>query len=317
MPQAVEWQGAKRPDARGARSETARYLDPEVIRQIERLDLKARFIVEGFMAGLHASPFQGFSVEFSEHRKYTPGDDTRAVDWTVFAKTDKLYVRKYEAETIMECHLLVDTSGSMGYRYSQGVTKFEYAIYLAAALSFLMIHQQDSVGLLLFAERLTQYLRPRAKRSHLMTILGQLARVRPQGESHIARCLHEAAELIDRRGLIIFMSDLLADPQPVQDALHHLKFKGHDVILFHILDHAETNFPFEGPYRFREPETGEELEVDASAYREAYLRSVDSFIASYRDLCLATKVDYSQMDTSVPFDRALTTFLINRSQYRL
>ena len=300
MPQAVE-----------------RYLDPEGIRQVERLDLKARFIVEGFLAGLHASPFQGFSVEFSEHRKYTPGDDIRTVDWTVFAKSDKLYVKKYEAETVMACHLVVDTSGSMGYRYGGGVSKFEYAIYLAAALSFLMIHQQDSVGLVTFSERLHRYLRPRSKRSHLMAILSELARVTPEGESLIARSLHDVAELVHRRGLLVVMSDLLSDPEPVQDALHHLKFKGHDIILFHILDHAETNFPFEGPHRFREPETGEELQVDASAYHEAYLQAIDAFIADYRDVCLRAKIDYVQMDTSVPFDRALTTFLANRSQYHL
>jgi len=294
-----------------------RYLDPEIIRQVERLDLKARFIVEGFLAGLHGSPFQGYSVEFSEHRKYTTGDDIRTVDWTVFAKTDKLYVKKYEAETTMACHLLIDTSGSMDYRYGRGVSKFEYAIYLAAALSFLMIHQQDSVGLVTFSERLHQYLRPRSRRSHLMTILAELARVKPQGESHIAGSLHEAAELIHRRGLVIVMSDLLSDPEPVQQALHHLKFKGHDIILFHILDHAETNFPFEGPYRFREPETGEELQVDASAYRNAYLEAIDDFIANYRELCFQAKIDYSQMDTAVSYDRALTTFLVNRSQYHL
>ena len=294
-----------------------RYLDPEVIRQVERLDLKARFIVEGFLAGLHASPFQGFSVEFSEHRKYVPGDDIRTVDWTVFAKTDKLYVKKYQAETTMECHLVVDTSGSMGYGYASRVTKFEYAIYLAAALSFLMIHQQDSVGLITFSEELHQYLRPHSKRSHLINILGELARVKPTGESYIETCLHDVAELVRARGLVIIMSDLLSDPEPIKEALHHLKFKGHDVIVFHIFDHAETNFPFEGLHRFREPETGEELQVDASAFREAYLEAIDAFIADYRDTCLRAKIDYMQMDTAVPFDRALTTFLINRSTYRL
>lgn len=294
-----------------------RYLDPEVIRQVERLDLKARFIVEGFLAGLHASPFQGHSVEFSEHRKYSPGDDIRTVDWTVFAKTDKLYVKKFQAETTLQCHLVVDASGSMGYRYGQGVSKFEYAVYLAAALSFLMIHQQDSVGLVTFSEGLSQYLRPRSRRAHLMSILAELARIRPQGRSLIAPSLHGVAELVHTRGLLIIMTDLLSDPEPVTQALHHLKFKGHDVILFHILDHAETNFPFEGPHRFREPETGEEMEVDASAYREAYLRAIDEFIAHYRELCFRAKIDYSQMDTSVPYDRALSTFLLNRSQYHL
>jgi len=293
------------------------YLDPEVIRQVERLDLKARFIVEGFLAGLHASPYHGFSVEFSEHRKYVPGDDIRTVDWTVFAKTDKFYVKKYQAETTMECHLVVDISGSMGYRHGRGVSKFEYAIYLAAALSFLMIHQQDSVGLVTFSDKLHQYLRPRSKRSHLTTLLGELARGEPSGESSIANSLHETAELIRARGLVIIMSDLLSEVEPVQEALHHLKFKGHDIILFHILDHAETNFPFEGLYRFREPESGQELQVDASAYRESYLQAVDGFISTYREFCYQASIDYAQMDTAVPFDRGLTTFLINRSNYRL
>ncbi len=293
------------------------YLDPEVIRQVERLDLKARFIVEGFLAGLHASPFQGFSVEFSEHRKYVPGDDTRTVDWTVFAKTDKLYVKKFEAETTMECHLVVDTSASMGYSYGSRVSKFEYAIYLAAALAFLMIHQQDSVGLITFSEEIRQYLKPHSKRSHLMNILGELARVSPAGKSNIDACLHDVAELVRARGLVLVMSDLLSDPEPIKEALHHLKFKGHDLILFHILDHAETNFPFEGLRRFREPETGEELEVDASAFRDSYLQAIDTFVDDYRETCFRSKVDYTQMDTAVPFDRALTSFLINRSNYHL
>src|SRR5437868_1080310 len=195
-----------------------KYLRPEVIRQVARLDLRAKFIVEGFIAGLHASPFQGFSVEFSEHRKYTAGDNINDVDWNVYAKTDRFYIKKFQAETNLTGYLVMDLSGSMGYTYRQELTKFEYGISLAAALGYLMIHQQDPVGVVAFDSQVTQSLPPRSKRSQLGNILSLLAKLSPKGETDVAKSLHQVAGMIRHRSLVMLFSDLLGDPEPILKA---------------------------------------------------------------------------------------------------
>src|SRR5436309_6916779 len=214
------------------------YLRPEVIQQVARLDLRAKFIVEGFLQGLHASPFHGFSVEFSEHRKYTVGDDLKDLDWNVYAKTDKYYLKKFKAETNVTGYLVMDLSASMGYTYRQELTKFEYAICLAAALGYLMVHQQDPVGLVTFDTRIRTSLPPRTKRAHLGNILSVLASLKPTGPTDIAPCLHQLAAMIRGKSLVMIFSDLLADPGPILVSLHHLRHRGNEVILFHILDEA-------------------------------------------------------------------------------
>src|SRR5437762_1108588 len=213
-----------------------KYLRPEVIRQVARLDLRAKFIVQGFLAGLHSSPFQGFSVEFSEHRKYTPGDDLKDLDWNVYAKTDKYYLKKFQAETNLTGYLVMDLSASMAYTYRQELTKFEYAICLAAALGYLMIHQQDPVGLVTFGTRIETSLPPRSKRAQLGTILGVLANLKPSGATEVAGGLHQLASMIRSKSLIMVFSDLLTDPGPLMHSLHHLRHRGNEVILFHIVD---------------------------------------------------------------------------------
>src|SRR6266513_3377838 len=222
------------------------YLRPEVIRQVARLDLRATFIVEGFLAGLHASPFHGFSVEFSEHRKYVPGDDLKDLDWNIYAKMDKYYLKKFEAETNLTGYLVMDLSASMAYTYRQELTKFEYGICLAAALGYLMIHQQDPVGLVTFDTKIRTALPPRSKRTQLGQILAVLANLKPAGQTAIAPCIHHLAAMIRSKSLVMLFSDLLTDPEPVLQSLHHLRHRGHDVILFHVLDEAEVQFPFEG-----------------------------------------------------------------------
>src|SRR5213595_2564540 len=194
---------------------TEKYLRPEVIRQVARLDLRAKFIVEGFLAGLHASPFHGFSVEFSEHRKYVPGDDLKDLDWNVFAKTDKYYLKKFEAETNLNGYLVMDLSASMAYTYRQELTKFDYAVCLAAALGYLMIHQQDPVGLVTFDTALRAGLPPRTKRTHLSAMLSLLAGLKPAGNTDVGGCLHQLAGLIRGKGLVMLFSDLLTEPGPV------------------------------------------------------------------------------------------------------
>src|SRR5579859_2462550 len=201
-------------------SAAEKYLQPKVIRQVARLDLRAKFIVEGFLAGLHASPFQGFSVEFSEHRKYTAGDDLKDLDWNVYAKTDKYYLKKFQAETNVTGYLAMDLSGSMGYTYRQELTKFEYAICLAAALGYMMVHQQDPVGLVAFDTQIRTSLPPRSKRTQLGTILAVLANLKPSGQTDVAHCLHQLAAMIRNKSLVMLFSDLMTEPGPVLESLH-------------------------------------------------------------------------------------------------
>ena len=288
------------------------YLKPEVVRQISRLDLRAQFIVRGFLQGLHASPYQGFSVEFSEHRKYTAGDDPKDIDWLVYAKTDKHYVKKYEAETNITGYLLVDTSASMDYTYRQQLTKLDYSISLAAALCWLMIHQQDPCGLMVFDEKLHASLPARSRRSQIAQVLSVLAKVRPSGKTDVAKSLVQVAAMLRQRALVMVFSDLLADPEPVRDALLRLRHRGHDVILFHVLDEAEGRFPFEGVVECTEPESADRLVVDADAARRQYVAGVEAFREDYRKTCFHAGIDYVPLDTSMQFDRALTGYLASR-----
>lgn len=288
------------------------YLRPEVIRQISRLDLRAQFIVKGFLQGLHASPFHGFSVEFSEHRKYSHGDDPKDIDWLVYAKTDKYYVKKFEAETNITGYLAMDLSRSMGYTHRQELTKFEYAICLAAALCYLMIHQQDPVGLLAFDEQIRHSLAPASKRTQLGNLLSLLSRLQPTGTTNIAHSLTQIAAMLRHRSLVMVFSDLLADPEPVLVALSKLRHRGHDVILFHILDEAEVRFPFDGMVELEEPETSDTLTIDATGFKQDYLRAIDEFREQYKRECVQRGIDYVPLDTSMQFDRALTEYLVNR-----
>ena len=293
-------------------SSAEKYLKPEVIRQVARLDLRAKFIVEGFISGLHASPFHGFSVEFSEHRKYVPGDDPKDLDWNVYAKTDRYYIKKFEAETNVTGYLAMDLSASMGYTYRQELTKFEYSICLAAALAYLMIHQQDPVGVLAFDDRVRHSLAPHSKRTQLGNILAMLARLRPSGVTDLAGSLQQMAAMVRHRSLIMLFTDLLADPDPVIHSLHRLRHHGNDVILFHVLDEAEAEFPFEGVVEFEDVESPERLTVDTRAIRSDYLEAVEELRARFRRECSLARIDYVPLHTGMPFDRALMSYLASR-----
>jgi len=288
------------------------YLKPEVVRQISRLDLRAQFIVRGFLQGLHSSPYQGFSVEFSEHRKYVPGDEPKDIDWLVYAKTDKYYVKKFEAETNITGYLAVDTSGSMAYTYRQELTKLDYSISLAAALCWLMVHQQDPCGLLVFDEKIKASLPAKSRRSQIGNVLSALAKVKPSGTTDIARSLGQVAAMLRHRSLVMVFSDLLAEAEPVRESLSRLRHRGHDVILFHVLDEAEVRFPFSGTMEFTDPESTEKVVVDADAVRKDYVDRVTAFRDDYRSWCFKAGVDYVPLDTSMQFDRALTGYLTSR-----
>jgi uncharacterized protein (DUF58 family) len=288
------------------------YLKPEVIQNIARLDLRAKFIVEGFLTGLHGSPFQGFSVEFSEHRRYNPGDDPKDIDWLVFARTDRIYVKRYEAETNITGYILMDLSRSMAYTYRQKLTKFDYAICLAAALSYLMIHQQDPVGLVTFDDQLRASLPARSRRSQLGDILSVLQRCVPSGQTDIAGNLRRFGAMIRHRSLMMVMSDLLSDQEEIISSIRMLKHSGHDVILFHILDEAEVTFPFSGSVDLLEPESQSHQVLDAGSIRTEYLEALQQMRDRFRTACMQIGADYVALDTSMPFDKALLEYLSQR-----
>lgn len=300
------------------------YLDPDVVRSVSRLDLRARFIVEGFLAGLHRSPFSGLSVEFREHRKYVAGDDPRSIDWNVFARTDRLFVRKFEAETHLACHLLVDASASMGavgetssHPLADAISdKLLYAIHLAAALGYLVIRQQDAVGLGVIGDGLVDMLPARSRRGDLATLLARLAAVKPAGETNLAAGIQAALQRIPHRGVIVVLSDLLTEPESLKQALHAVRFRGHDLIVLHILDRHETHFDFEGPLQLEDPETGARLSADADGVRRGYVAALEQWRTQLHDEITALKADYLPLDTSMPFDKALIEFLIQRSKRR-
>lgn len=288
------------------------YLKPEVIRQVARLDLRARFIIEGFISGLHASPFQGFSVEFSEHRRYAPGDNVADIDWNVYAKTDRFYIKKFQAETNLTGYLAMDLSASMGWTYRQELTKFEYSISLGAALAYLMIHQQDPVGLVAFDSAVRQSLAPRSKRTQLANLLSLLSKLKPTGKTDVGRSLHQLAGMLRHRSLVMLFSDLLDEPEPIFKALHRLRHSGHDVIVFHVLDEAEVSFPFDGMVEFLDNESDDKLIGDAPSLKAEYLDAVDELRNRYRKECQGTRIDYVPLHTGMAFDKALMSYLQNR-----
>jgi len=288
------------------------YLKPEVIQTVSRLDLRARFIIEGFLSGLHSSPFHGFSVEFSEHRRYTQGDDIKDIDWLVYAKTDRYYIKKYRAETNITGYLLMDLSESMGYTYRQDLTKFDYSVCLAAALAYLMIHQQDPVGLMTFDEKLRASLPAKSQRSQLANLLAVLAKAKPTGPTDLVTNLRRFASMVKHKSLVMLFSDLLTEPGPVIEAIRMLRYIGHDVILFHVLDEAEVHFPFEGMCDFLEPESQQRELVDASGVKTDYLDALQELRDTYQKESRAVGADYVPLDTSMRFDKALLEYLAQR-----
>ncbi|OFW16113.1 MAG: hypothetical protein A3H29_19145 [Acidobacteria bacterium RIFCSPLOWO2_02_FULL_67_21] len=299
---------------RGAQGEL-RFLDPAVLAHLGTLELKSRAVVEGFLSGLHRSPFKGFSVEFAEYRPYLPGDDLSTIDWKVYARSDRYYVKKFEEETNVECHLLLDISASMAYR-SSGVSKLEYGSMLAASLAYLMHRQRDAVGLTTFDDRLATMLPPSARPSHLRAVLVALDTLAVGQRTSMAKPLHLLADAIDKRGLVVVISDLLDEPETVIDGLRHFRFRGSEVIVFHLIDPAERTFPFERAARFRDLELGDELMAVPSAVREQYLGALRETIERYGRELGSAGIDYRLMDTSTPLDFALMSYLSTRGRAR-
>ncbi|MCS7305320.1 MAG: DUF58 domain-containing protein [Thermoguttaceae bacterium] len=291
-----------------------RFLEPEALARVKNLSLVARGVVEGFISGLHASPYKGFSIEFAEHREYVPGDDPRHLDYKMLARTERLYIKQYEEETNMRVQILLDTSGSMNYRHSAKITKLEYGCYLTAILSYLMIRQQDSVGLTTFDTEIRLDMPPRGSARHFNEMMRQLEAIQPGGETDISQTLHRLANRFKRRCLIVLISDLYDDPEEVMRGLHHFRHRRHEVIVFHVFDKAELELPFKDTIAFHDLETDERIQIDPAYIREAYLEQIREFTETYRRQCAESQIDYIMTDTSVPYDFMLSRYLAKRNR---
>ena len=291
-----------------------KYLNPSVISKLNSLELKARLVVEGFMVGLHKSPYHGFSVEFTEHRPYMQGDSPKDIDWKVYGKTDKFFIKHYEEETNLKSYLLLDTSGSMKYSSEGNITKLEYATTLAAALSYLMLKQQDAVGLTLYSDKINKYYPPRANKTYLQELLKSLSDIPSSNKTNTASCLNAIAEKINRRGLVIIISDFFDEVNSTLSALKHFRYQKNEVIAFQILDPIEKSFAFGNDAIFIDMESGDEITTQPYQIQKAYKQAMEQFITRIKNECLNSNIEYNLLDTSVPFDKALFSYIQKRKR---
>lgn len=294
-------------------SDHRQYLDPQIISRLSNLELKARMVVEGFMVGLHKSPYHGFSVEFSQHRPYMQGDDLKNIDWKVYGKTEKYFIKQFEEETNLKSFIVLDTSKSMDFKSGNNISKLNYAVTLAASLSYLIIKQQDAVGLALYSENIQKLLLPKASKTYLQEILKQLTNVTAGDKTRTALSLGEVAEKIKRRGLVIIISDFFDDIDSTIKSIKKFSFKKNEVIIFQILDPVERSFSFGKDAIFKDMETQEELSTQPYQIQKAYKEAMNSFITKIKRECLNSNFDYNLIDTSTPFDTALYSYIQKRS----
>lgn len=289
------------------------YLDPRTLASIQGLELRARLIVEGYVAGVHKSPYHGFSIEFAEHREYVPGDDLRHVDWKVFGKTDKFYLKQYEDETNLVCHLLLDTSESMCYQSAGApLSKLDYAKCVAASLAYLILQQQDSVGLATFDREVRALVRPSSHSAHLKQLLHVMEESVPERKTAAGPIFHDLAERLKKRGIVVVLSDLFDNVAGIVAGLKHLRHRRHEVIVLHVLDPAELDFPFERTTLFKGLEQLPEVLTDPRALRKAYLAEFERFQAAVRAGCRSNRIDYVLLRTDQPLDLALSSYLASR-----
>ena len=300
-------------------SDAQRFLDPKILLRLANLQLVAKTVVEGFLIGLHRSPFYGVSIDFAEYRPYAPGDDPRAIDWNVYARTDRHYLKKYHGETNAEVHVILDASASMGYRSAgnsgdPALTKFEYGCFLAASLAYFALHQRDAVGLLLFDTQIQESIPARTRRGQLMRILHALDRARPSKSTDFAATLQTIAHSLKRRGLIILISDFYEAPETVMRSVRALQFGGNDLVLFHVLDPAEIEFSVNEPVMLEDLETSERMEIVPEFVAQQYRRLLQEHIGALRHECHSSRIDYEMLDTGRPLDHALFTYLSARQR---
>ncbi|MBN1294084.1 MAG: DUF58 domain-containing protein [Candidatus Latescibacteria bacterium] len=290
------------------------YLSPETVSRLSRLDLIARFVVEGYITGLHKSPYHGFSAEFAEHRQYMPGDSLRYLDWKVYGRSDRMYIKRFEEETNLKSHIIVDVSGSMGFQSRGTVTKLRYASIIASALAFLMIRQRDSVGLVTFSDSIKTYVPPRSVQSQLKEIIKVLSSQNPDGLTVTGNVLHTMAERISTRGLIILISDLVVGADELIHGLKHFRHNGHEVIVFHVLDPMELDFDYDREVKFIDMETGRTISTQPWHIRDQYKSMLDQQLSRLVHSLHDISVDYARLTTDIPFDRALSEYLAKRKK---
>lgn len=290
-----------------------RYLDPAVIARFGLTPLMARLVVEGFINGLHKSPFHGFSVEFADHREYVPGDDLKHIDWLLYARTDHYYIKRYEEETNLRAHLLLDGSASMGFG-TGALTKWDYSCFLCTCIAYLMVKQQDAVGMAIFAEKPDILVPPRSRGTQLRQLMQAMIGHQPTGRTSLAESLAISTRFLKRRGLVVIVSDLIDDPEETMRAIRLIGSHKHEVIVFHVQDHTEWEFDFEGPTLFRDMETGEELEVDPMSIRDSYIQQQQDVEEFYRRGLSEVGIDYQPVNTRQPYDVALTSYLGKRAR---
>ena len=293
--------------------DTKNYLDPKVLNKINKLELRARLVVEGFVSGMHKSPYRGYSVEFAQHREYVPGDDIRFLDWKMVGKSDRFYIKEFEEETNLRSHLFVDQSESMAYSHDYGMSKFDYSATAAAALAYLIQQQSDAVGLSLFNENVVRAIPPSNTRANLGNLFVTLGQATPTAKTKIGSVLHELAANVTSRGLVVLFSDLFDDPDSVLRGLNEITRRGHDVIVFHVLDHDEVEFPFERMTLFDGMEEMPELLVDPRSVREAFLEEIEAFQSAIRKGCLRQRIDYVRVVNTQPLDVVLSSYLASRA----
>ena len=289
----------------------ARFVDPTVLARVGNLELVARSVVDGFINGMHRSPFFGASVDFAEHRGYVPGDDIRRVDWKLYARTDRYYIKEYEADSNSNFAVLLDVSKSMGFG-TRGITKLDYGRMLAGCLTYLVHRQRDRVGFVAFDNDVVEHVPPSAK--HMDTVLHVLDRLKPAQPGNLKVPLHKIAEHFGRRGVLVLVSDLYEEPDAVLEAVGPLRFRGHDLIVFHLLDQAELDFSFTEPSAFEDLESGVQIPVVPDKLAEQYRELVQAHVAGLTERFSANRVDYSLINTSSPLDHALFTYLTARER---
>lgn len=291
-----------------------KYLRPDVVAKLSNMELVARLVVEGFITGLHKSPYHGFSVEFAEHRQYMPGDEIKHIDWKIYGKTDRYYIKQFEEETNLKSYVVLDASKSMSYSSDGRMTKLEYASFIAAALAQLMVQQRDAVGLTIYDEKVRTYMPPHATKSYLREILRQLELIEASHKTATAESLHQIAERIKRRGLVIILSDLFDKPNEVMTAMRHFRHKKNEVIVMQVLDPMERSFAFGKDAVFKDLETSEELMTQPWHIQKAYQQEMKKFLDTYKKECREHNIDYVLLDTSVSFDVALFEYLHKRQR---
>jgi uncharacterized protein (DUF58 family) len=292
---------------------TPQYLNPEVLARLEGLGLRARTIVEGYVSGVHRSPYHGFSIEFAEHREYVPGDDLRYLDWKVFGRTDKYYLKQFEEETNLVCHLVLDTSESMRYQGpGAGQSKLEYAKCLAATLAYLVLRQQDSVGLVTFDHQIRNFVRAASTPSHIKPLLHVLEHAPGERKTDSGVLFHDLAERLKKRGIVIVIGDLFDDVTAIVKGLEHLRHRRHEVIVLHVLDPAELEFPFDDTTRFRGLEQWPSLVAEPRALRQAYLEQFQEYLRQVERGCRRHRIDYVLARTDRPVDLVLSSYLASR-----